>query len=339
MTPEKTFVARQVNTSNELYVVQPARHLAGTEQAHGEKEHAVSLDLASATTSITAAGQVASVLELQEVKYCAWELLRRRLSIWGDRDADSERGTANLKWLRRGDLFADIPLPTRDLESAWRDLCAVDGREVGGEECFRPSAVTARDVWRGVLTGCIANGVNVLSKLTMEQVVGAYDMNVGGKQAEQETGLVRAILTCLSERQGDGIQLNKQRCLRWTGAKFLQAMAEESDDIGNFEPIASGQISTKRFIGEWMDLLPEAWRTEAEIAKLGPQGDGRYQLEENGAELVYWYGIGKEEFLFGYPGRMDCTGSKTGTGMGVSAVSGKRKWHEKFKEQRDKKYK
>lgn len=200
--------------------------------------------------------------------------------------------------------------------------------------CLRPSAVAARDGWKGLLQGCAAEGVDLSTDNSFERVLSSYETKLGGSETVAEIDVMRALLECLGEPIPEGFSLSKDRVVRWVGTKILQADCEEKS-AWSMESDNPQRQDASDFLASWRDMLPEAWRDDASLSRLGPQGNGRYRVIEDGNFIEYWEGVGDESHIFN-TNQMEDSGTSLADGKTTNSLAGKRKWHEKFREARDK---
>ncbi|KAL9110159.1 MAG: hypothetical protein Q9227_005219 [Pyrenula ochraceoflavens] len=341
VTADKSFIVRQVNTSNELYVAGPTKHLDSALQSTDEENSLGGLASTSLTSSsLTALGKADSVLELQEKRYSALQLIRTRLKVWrGEDEYMKAQQVATTPNLSRDAMFADIPLSDKKLITAWRDIGAFESQFGRSKICLRPSAVAAQALWRRLLQGSIAQGLDLMHETSMNSILNACDIQGVSENDKSEMLALQALVTCLSVPVGNNLVLDKDRTLRWTGGKYLRALLEESDNVDVLNGTSSRTISCADFLSAWANLLPEAWRKEVSIAKLGPPIQGRHQVQDEKEFVEYWSGVGDEEYLFHDNDSGISLQGQAGLDKVPVGAPSKRKWHEKFKEQRDKKMK
>lgn len=260
-------------------------------------------------------------------------LLRRHLHTWsGASSLGQDREP--LASSEKASIFSDIPCPDRDIARAWKDLGAIETTFTDHRACLKPSAVAARDGWKALVQGCVAEGVDLSTEMSFESTLKAYEPRLNGAEKVVEVEILSAMLECLEEPTTQGFRLSREKTVRWVGAKILQAAYEERASW-TLETGNPHKIDVSAFLASWRDMLPEPWRDDAKLPALGLQRHGRYQIAEDGNSIQFWEGVGDESFLFNTSKMEESGGSELAAKTANSAV-GKRKWHEKFKAARDK---
>jgi sister chromatid cohesion protein DCC1 len=230
-TPDRTFQLRQVQTSNSLFVTQPALETHGNE---------IPVPVTRAIASCTA------TLELHPSDASAVALLREVLPVYdiiaGDVDA-----TGNGR--SKAATFDDIPLSDAQCQSGWTEAIAFE-HEDGS---YQPSVNALAQVWRSINAATLAEGVKLDSQFLTDDITRAV------AEEGHPPGLVEAILRHLAkdgqEPDGPWSCLGRTKTLAFTGRILL-----ESKQGSNFL-IAD-------FIDTWADKLPEAWGKDAQLSAI-----------------------------------------------------------------------
>ncbi|KAJ4368296.1 hypothetical protein N0V83_006652 [Neocucurbitaria cava] len=230
-TPNKTFQLRQVQTSNSLFVTQPAL------EPHGNE---IPIPVTCAIASCTA------TLELHPSAASAVTLLKDALPVYdivaGDVDA-----TGNGR--SKASVLDDVPLSEGECQTAWLELMAFELEE----NSYQPSANALSQVWRSINSASLAEGVKLDSQFLTSDITRAV------AEDGHPEGLVEAILARLSkecsESNGAWSCLDRAKTVIFAGKTLLEA--KQGDDF----LIAS-------FTDTWEDQLPEAWRKDAQLTAL-----------------------------------------------------------------------
>jgi sister chromatid cohesion protein DCC1 len=230
-TPDRSFQLRQVQTSNSLFVTQPALETHGNE---------IPVPVTRAIASCTA------TLELHPSDASAVGLLQEALPVYdmvaGDVDAAGNgRGKAA--------MFADIPLSDAQCQSAWNELIAFEH----DDGSYQPSVNTLAHVWRSINAATLAEGVKLDSQFLTDDITRAV------AEEGHPPGLVEAILRHLAkdgqEPDGPWSCLGRTETLAFTGRIILETK-QESDFL------------ILDFIDTWADKLPEAWGKDAQLSAI-----------------------------------------------------------------------
>lgn len=199
-TPSKTFQLRQVQTSNSLFVTQPAR------DAHGNETRAI----ASCTAT----------LELVPSSDSAVAYLEQQLPVFDILDGLVDCAS-NAK--SKAAIFASIPLSDAQCEQAWRELMAF---ETSGHS-HRPSARALALVWKSLNTAALAEGVKLGSQFLAEDMVKA----LAEEQYPPEllASLFRRLATDDQDPNGPWSCLDRSKTVAFVGRTLLDARRGESD--------------------------------------------------------------------------------------------------------------
>jgi sister chromatid cohesion protein DCC1 len=314
-TPTQSYQVRQVSTSNSVYIVEPSTTAQPVPQDRNDW-NATSMasvePLAQASSSITAIAKVDTMIELVPVSYDVKAMLGRILPVYNAStvlspdEALSQFLTYSTP-LSKNALLAEIVAPDSPAEQAWRALLAFEfqGR------CARPAASTALAVWQSVINSAALERVNLAGPVNFSRF---FD-------TEQASLIDRPVGEAILRYLEDGnvglfstahpIRLDRLKVVCWAGLTLLQAEAEK--------PGSKAHLITADFISQWRDLLPEAWRGDAELDKLP---EGRYTME--GEHII----VGGDGAASGAERPQPAASGE------AKSTSGKRKWHDKFKAQR-----
>lgn len=145
-----------------------------------------------------------------------------------------------------------------------------------------------------MLTQATAEGIDITAPLTRDAVQILADV-----EADWPNALYRAVLQSMMV---EDTRIDRDRCARLVGLALLEHRAKMT------------ACTTSEFKVAWADLLPEQWRSRAELDllkeryKLGPDGQIQYvdDLASHG-------------------------NAASGAVPGDAKAGAKRKWHEKFR--------
>ncbi|KAJ4301784.1 hypothetical protein N0V90_003878 [Kalmusia sp. IMI 367209] len=237
-TPNKSFQIRQVQTSNSVFVTQPAY------DAHGNE---IPIPATCAIASCTA------TLELHPADASAATYLEDVLPVYdiinGEVDT-TENGVG------KTGIFAHVPLSLGQCQRGWEDIMAF---ELSGSS-YRPSMNTLAQVWASINAAALAEGVKLDSQFLGTDIA---------KLVEEESypaPLVLAIFRHLAsidqDTSGQWSCLDRLKTVSFVGKIFLQARRSSSEYL------------IVDFLDDWKDSLPEAWRGDAELKTI----EGTYDL-------------------------------------------------------------
>lgn len=230
-TPNKSFQLRQVQTSNSLFVTQPALETYGNE---------IPVPSTRAIASCTA------TLELHPSDASGVTLLHEILPLYdivaGDVDA-----TGNGR--SKTSVCKDLPLSDGECQIAWDEAIAFEHED----SSYRPSTNALSQVWSSISAAALAEGVKLDSQFLTDDIT---------KEVAEEghpPGLVEAILRHLlkedQDRNGTWSCLERSKTVAFVGKTLLEA--RQGSDI-----LITDLTNT------WEDQLPDAWRTDAKLAAI-----------------------------------------------------------------------
>ncbi|OAL04179.1 hypothetical protein IQ06DRAFT_115397 [Phaeosphaeriaceae sp. SRC1lsM3a] len=230
-TPSTTFQLRQVQTSNSLFITQPAL------DAHGNEIPApVTCAVASCTTT----------LELHPSNASAAALLRDALPVY-EQAADEMDATGNGRSMAA--VFDDIPLSYAQCLSAWSELIAFELPKGS----YRPSATVLVQAWSAINAATLAEGVPLDSQFLIDDITRA------AAEEGYPPALITAILKHLAQedQQCDGSWscLDRSRTVAFVGQALLEARQ------GSHFPVDV-------FTDTWRDKLPETWRGDVQLSAI-----------------------------------------------------------------------
>ncbi|KAF1838077.1 sister chromatid cohesion protein-like protein Dcc1 [Decorospora gaudefroyi] len=230
-TPNKTFQLRQVQTSNSLFVTQPAL------EAHGNE---IPIPATRAIASCTA------TLELHASTASAVTMLKGVLPVYdivaGDVDAISNGRS-------KASMFADMPLSDGECQAAWNELMAFEV----DDSSFQPSANALSQVWRSINAASLAEGVRLDRQFMTDEITRA------ASEEGHPSNFIHAVLAFLStddtDRSGPWSCLDRAKTVVFTGRTLLEA--EHGADF-----------LVADFTDTWEDRLPEVWRKDAQLSAI-----------------------------------------------------------------------
>jgi Sister chromatid cohesion protein Dcc1 len=299
-----------------------------TNQSKGEADATQEDEVAlSATSALKIIGQVNSVLELKPVQLDVQGLLQSMVPVWKwsntntiGLDEVAARGIA----MSKREIFDQLPAPETQIEDAWRRLFAF---EVGGHG-YVPDQETLYRAWEEVMDIFV-------SEEGREAELSAGIFLGGGYLCEDDNReLLEAVRrsiwwspvlrkpTGTAPGQYEDGELDETITTAWVGRLVLQHMANGDQSTG-----------VEQFMTAWRNLLPEKWGRGVGIDVLG---QGSYQLETSVD------GVAKIRTREGTDGATDSSTKEKGLLESVAkdpnaraGTTGKRKWHEKFKDSRN----
>ncbi|KAK6007939.1 hypothetical protein QM012_004753 [Aureobasidium pullulans] len=187
-TRHKTYLLRQVHTSNTVYITTPAEH----------------------AQAITAISQCRSALECLPAPVHHAESTLRSLLIPFSEPQDIDIRPSNAQ--SKEHVFAHTPMSHDECQTVWKDLVAF---EHSGQS-FRPTALVLARVWKWLLEIAYANAVNLAEPVQKENI----DKMLDGED-EWPRGLVDAIFSKLSENNQSSLQLQQHVTVKWVGINTL----------------------------------------------------------------------------------------------------------------------
>jgi sister chromatid cohesion protein DCC1 len=330
-SPTQTYQVRQVSTSNSLFVTQPVMLLnqnTPTNQPKGEADAAQEDEIAlSATSPLKIIGQVNSVLELKPVQLDVQGLLQSMVPVWKwsntdtiDLDEVAAKGIA----MSKREIFDQLPAPEIQIEDGWRRLFAF---EVGGHG-YVPDQETLYRAWEEVMDVFVSDEGCEAELSAGIFLGGGYLCEDDNRELLEAVGRsiwwspVLRKLTETAPGQDEGGELDEAITTAWVGKLVLQHMASGDQSIG-----------VEQFMTVWRNLLPEKWGRGVGIDVLGR---GSYQLETSVD------GVATIRTGVATDGAADSTTKEKGLLESVAkdpstraGTTGKRKWHEKFKDSRN----
>ncbi|KAJ4352368.1 uncharacterized protein N0V89_007716 [Didymosphaeria variabile] len=226
------FQIRQVQTSNSVFVTQPAF------DAHGN-------DIPTSTTCAIAS--CTATLELHPADTPAVAYIEAVLPVYdivgGEVDA-IQNDTS------KGGVFADVPLSSGQCEQGWAEVVAF---ELSGSS-YRPSVNTLRQVWSSINAAALAEGIRLDSQFL------GYDLAEMVQEEGFPAPLALAIFSHLAsagqDTSGQWSCLDRRKTVSFVGKTLLQAKRGSSGHL------------VADFVEEWKDSLPEAWRGDAALKSI-----------------------------------------------------------------------
>ncbi|KAL6710087.1 hypothetical protein ACN47E_009878 [Coniothyrium glycines] len=227
-TPNKTFQLRQVQTSNSLFVTQPAL------ETHG---NAIPIPATCAIASCTA------TLELHPSTASAVASLREALPVYdiiaGDVDATSNGRS-------KASMLDDVPMSAGECQAAWIEAIAFEHEG----SSYQPSPNALVQVWRSINAAALAEGIKLDSQFL------TADLTRAAAEDGHPEALIEAILVYLaqatSDHTGPWSSLHRAKTVQFAGAQLLKAKRGDDFLIADFTDT-------------WEDRLPEAWRKDARL--------------------------------------------------------------------------
>lgn len=230
-TPNRTFQLRQVQTSNSLFVTQPALETHGNE---------IPIPVTRAIASCTA------TLELHPSDASAVASIREVLPVYdiiaGDVDA-----TGNGK--SKAAIFNDIPLSDGQCQSGWDDSIAFEHEG----SSYQPSANALAQVWKSINAAALAEGIKLDSQFLTDDITRAVAEE--GHPPELVEAILRRLANEGQESVGPWSCLDRSKTVAFTGQTLLEA--KQNNDFLIID-----------FTENWEDQLPDAWRKDARLSAI-----------------------------------------------------------------------
>ncbi|KKY17563.1 putative sister chromatid cohesion protein [Phaeomoniella chlamydospora] len=299
------------------------------------------------SSSLTAIAQVDSILELHAVSYSAEEILAKLLPVWS---VDTTASSVVSKQTRK-EVLAEIPLPDRQLDTACLNLLAFDNQS-DDAAIVRPDAKSALKAWSDIVTIAIESSIDLSSFFYPSTL-----LNIPGPQQPHPhsaalINLRSAILQYLTYvppsdasdsllpiNLDEKVWLQKDKLLRWTGITLLASLRSRKDyepeENLTFGDIKNDLIAIDDFTTQWLDLLPEAWRQDVQLSLLPVVEEGKGKMKLNISQ-DQWVEMSKNiDALVVETPSSTAKVTTSGTATAAIGTGNKRKWHEKFKAERD----
>jgi hypothetical protein len=299
-----------------------------TNRPKGETDAAHEDEVAlSATGALKAIGQVSSVLELKPVQLDVQGLLQSVVPVWkwsNTNTIDIDEVAANGVAVSKREIFDQVPAPEIQIEDAWRKLFAFEVRGHG----YVPDQETLYRAWEEVMDIFVGEEGREAELSADIFLGGGYLCEDDNRELLEVVGrsiwwspVLRKPTETATEQEEDG-QLDETITTAWVGKLVLQHMAS-----------GDKYVDVEQFMTVWRNLLPEKWGRGVGIDVLGP---GSYELETS-LDGVATIRTGVET------GRATDSSTKEKGGLESVAkdpnaragTTGKRKWHEKFKDSRN----
>ena len=165
-TTDKTFPIRSVQTSNSLFVVQPA-------VGHNGEEDAIS------SSGIKAIASCSVTLELSKSAESALPYLRNLLPVYSSRDLDASAAVKGTFI----NVCSNVPLSGGEVKEAWTALCAFEEQDAA----FRPSASVLLELWKAIVVATVAEDFELASSFLIE------DLWISMREEEYPRGMLDAV--------------------------------------------------------------------------------------------------------------------------------------------------
>lgn len=279
-TPDKTYNLRQVSTSNTLYIAQPSFAAGDTLERPG----------------LEAIAQVHSTLELQPSgTSSAVPYIKAALPMYASTGHYEPKDA-----MTKESLFAIIPLSDAECQQSWLKLvCFETGQP---PRAFVPSVSAKLKVWQDILAAATANGVD----LSDHDAVSKLLPSVTNDDLPEE--LYKAVICSTMEPasglNGDGMT-HEIKCSRFVGLSLLEDRTKATHST----------MSVDAFKSAWADMLPEKWRSLADVNLL----ESACRFENNGRSV---------SFVEVDPSITADSGTPA---EAKGTLGAKRRWHEKFR--------
>ncbi|KAI5200917.1 hypothetical protein E4T39_05518 [Aureobasidium subglaciale] len=201
-TKHRSYLIRQVHTSNTVYITNPALDASGT----------------------VAISQCASALECLPAPIRHAESILRSFLIPFAQPQDVHIRLSDAP--SKSYVFAHTPMSHAECQHVWRDVIAFEHHG----QSFRPTATALAGVWKWLLEIAYAHAVNLAIPVQRDSV----DKMLDGED-EWPRSLVDAIFLKLSESEKESVHLQQQSTLKWVGQNTLESHHQTNPDQPTME--------------------------------------------------------------------------------------------------------
>ncbi|KAI4753313.1 hypothetical protein E4T52_14550 [Aureobasidium sp. EXF-3400] len=289
-TKDKTYLIRQVHTSNTLYVTSPSHNAPGT----------------------TAISKCPFALECLPAPVRHAESTLRSLLIPFAEPQDTDIRPSNPQ--SKSYVFAHTPMSHDECQTVWKDLVAF---EHSGQS-FRPTAAALTKIWKWLLEIAYANAVNLAEPVQNDVINKMLD-----GEDEWPSTLVDAIFLKLSANHQDLLQLQQQATVKWVGTNTLESHRQNNKqsflETSLFLDAWKDALPETWRSGVSLDMLKASrhgCNDETQLTLL----QGLYKLSGGGKRI---------EFVHNQSAHVEDS-TAGATKPSATTTAGKRKWHEKF---------
>ena len=243
-TQSQTFQVRQVQSSNSVFVLEPSEQSVTSE----------SNDIAG--TSLRAIAKCPNMLELIPTIPEAVAFLKLEMLVYMGDPSDSHNSTNPMGPDRRkskSEVLKDAPFSAGEFNEAWTKVCAFEA----GDVAWIPTATLLIKAWGGIVTAATIRGLNFDERFPIGAVTSTAD--VDGFPVPLMEAILARVSNIDRESMDQYATVDRSRCVFWVGSIFLDSMG--------------GEIAVSKFLEQWRDKLPEAWRGDATLAALKVSDD------------------------------------------------------------------
>ena len=203
-TQDKTFEIRQVQSSNNLYILRPSQH---------EIEHKVEL---------SAIAQCNGLLELIFKRSDVSQYLRSKLPIY-----DTSYATENLKaGAGLKDVFMDSPFSIAEIRDGLKELCVFQHDGI----CWMPSARVVKEIWLAFMNSMTLEGISINKDLDTSHA--RRLISEDGHNLKIFDAIMKHVCNC--DGPYDQASINSSKCIPWIGLVLLETNGESSIQKGTF---------------------------------------------------------------------------------------------------------
>ena len=248
-TQDETFEVRQVHSSNVLYILQVSRY--ATDDTFD----------ASYYEGMTAIAQCKGLLELVKASPLAEQYLKVHVPTY-QLEGGSMPSATHIR--TRLELLDDAPFSNGEFQNACTQLCIF---EIEGNP-WLPTASVLKNIWTSFLSAAIVKDIDITKAFQAVTLVTLVEED--GHIGSALQAILQRIALVSKDSINDSMYrgmiryyrlieivmlIDCEKCIKWLGSLLVEI---------------SGQLPVQRtsFVEEWQDLLPEAWRKHANLAKL-----------------------------------------------------------------------
>ncbi|KAK3078167.1 hypothetical protein LTS18_008275 [Coniosporium uncinatum] len=207
---------------------------------------------------------------------------------------DGSRSTDSFSKRGKADVFGDIPFSDAQLERVWTSQIAFEHNGV----CARPTTDAALRLWRSVFAAATAEGIDLTTQFY------ADDLWKATEEDDAPKPLLEALIKRLGAESSDSfVSLSKADVLMWTGLALLEEQTTNSGQNG---------VERAKLLLMWKGLVPERWHDDVHL------------------DLIKAYIIQPTSNTVAFRASADEAPGTASSGEKKPAA-GARRWHEKFK--------
>ena len=222
-----------MHTSNSVYLTRPSLS-----------------DRDEGNAGVSAVALCPTLLELAPSQESAHATLKSLLPVYkGGQIAQYSSGRVTSK----RDLFTNVAHSDGECEQAWFDSFAFEC----DSGCFLPTATVLHQAWLTLMSAALADDIVLKSSFELSRLREA----VAAAAEDWPLQILEVVIEhlrkepCGTTDANEIIELDRQKCVHWTGMIILQAAALETNST----------LETLEFLSQWRNSLLEAWRDDVQL--------------------------------------------------------------------------